>query len=108
MEKLYADLLHFHPRSDSILLSLAYLSLRSGNYAAAEGHLRAVLDLKKSGAFPHFLLGITRLQAGNPHGAISALKEAARIDVHRAEFHHALGVAYVMAGDLRSAEGSLH
>jgi Flp pilus assembly protein TadD len=40
----------------------------------------------------------------NLHGAIAALKEAARLDIRRAEYHHALGVAYEMCGDSPRAE----
>ncbi len=101
---LYEGLLNHHPNSDSILLSLAFLSLRDNDYAAAEECLNSVLKLGKKSAFPHFLLGISRLQRGNVHGAISALREAARLDVRRAPLHHTLGVAYVMGEDLDRAE----
>jgi tetratricopeptide (TPR) repeat protein len=102
--ELYERLLRQYPKSDSILLSLAYIALRSNAYATAEQYLRNVLEIDRNAAFPHFLLGMTRLQMGNVHGAISALKEAARIDVRRSAFHHALGVAYAIAGDLKHAE----
>jgi Flp pilus assembly protein TadD len=104
---LYQALLLSYPKSDSILLSLAYLALRDNDYPTAEGYLHRALDRKKAAAFTNFLLGITRLKMGNVHGAISALRESARVEVRRSEFHHALGVAYVMTGDFRRAERAL-
>jgi Flp pilus assembly protein TadD len=106
-KKVYEALLPSYPKSDSILLSLAYLALRDSDYKTAEGYLHSALNRRKAVGFTHFLLGITRLKMGNVHGAISALKEAARVEVHKGEFHHALGVAYAMTGDFGRAERAL-
>jgi Flp pilus assembly protein TadD len=102
--QLFDELLRYYPNSESILLSRAYLALRDNDFTGAEGFLRSILRVRKGAAFPHFLLGITKLQSGNPHAAIAALKEAARLNVRRAEYHHALGVAYEVAGESRRAE----
>jgi tetratricopeptide (TPR) repeat protein len=103
-KSLYGTLLERHPRSDSILLSLAYLALRGNDYANAERFLERALGVSRRVAFPHFLLGITRLQRGNIHGSIAAFREAGRLDVRTTVFHHALGVAYAVAGDYSRAE----
>jgi len=100
---LYTHLLDHYPSSDSILLSLAYLSLRDNDFAAAEEFLESALRLSKKNAFPFFLLGVICLQRGNIHRAISALREAARLDLRSASLHHTLGVAYAMARDFERA-----
>jgi Flp pilus assembly protein TadD len=101
---LYRKLLQQYPGDDSVLLSLTSLALRANDYLAAEAYLSQVLEISKAAAYPHFLLGMTRLQTRNLHGAISALKSATRVEIRRPEFHHALGVAYAISGDASRAE----
>jgi cytochrome c-type biogenesis protein CcmH/NrfG len=72
----------------------------------AERYVEEVLRTNKRRAFPNFVLGITRLVQGNPQGAIAALREATRLEVRTAVFHHALGAAYAVSSDSARAERS--
>jgi tetratricopeptide (TPR) repeat protein len=94
------------PNNDSVLLSLAYIALQENRLPEAEAYLEQTLRDKKRLAFPSFLLGITRLQRGNPHGAVAALRDATKLGVRTSAYHHALAVAYAMGGDYARAERS--
>jgi len=102
----YQQLDERFPGNESILLSLAYIALRERQLDVAEEYLEESLKANKKLPYSHFLLGITRLQRGNVPGAIAALRESTRLDVRTGALHHALGVAYAIAGDNARAERS--
>jgi Flp pilus assembly protein TadD len=105
-KEIYQQLQERLPRNESVLLSLAYIALREGQLDNAERYLQESLKTNKKLPHSHFLLGLTRLERRNTHGAIAALREATRLDVRNAALHHALGVAYAVAGDNVRSERS--
>ena len=105
-KRIYQQLQQQFPCSESVLLSLAYVALRERQFGVAEAYLEESLKANRKLPYPHFLLGITRLERGNVQGAIAALREATRLDVRTGVLHHALGVAYAIAGDKARAEQS--
>ena len=105
-KEIYQQLHQLSPSSESVLLSLAYVALREGQFSLAEGYVEESLKANRKRPYSHFLLGITRLERGNAQGAIAALREATRLDVRTGALHHALGVAYAVTGDNVRAERS--
>lgn len=102
-EKLFQQLSETYPRELSPLVNLSYIFLRAGNIDRANEILKRAVEVDPDAVLPRFLMAVSLLILKRPHEAISHLRFAARHDVRSPSVHQALGVAYMMAGDMKGA-----
>jgi tetratricopeptide (TPR) repeat protein len=77
--------------------------LRTGRFEKATLILKRAIQIDSEAIFPRYLMAVAMLMLRKPHEAISHLRFAARSEVRSPAIHQALGVAYVIAGDVKGA-----
>lgn len=76
--------------------------------ANARGAFLRATEVAPGDAEAHMLLGLIRMQTGDPHGAIRAFDRALAIDPGRGEVHAHLGTLHLQAGNATDALAHLH
>jgi tetratricopeptide (TPR) repeat protein len=102
-QRIYEQLAAAYPQELSPLVNLAYIFLRTRRVQDATEILNKAIRIDTVAVFPRYLMAISLLTLGKPHEAIRHLRFAARAEVRSPAIHQALGIAYVMADDVKSA-----
>jgi tetratricopeptide (TPR) repeat protein len=102
-QNIYEQLVKFYPQELSPLVNLSYVLFRTGRLDAATHVLGRAITLDPDAALPRYLMAVSQLRLSRPNEAIKHLRVAVRADVRSPSAYQALGVAYVMAGELKSA-----
>ena len=87
-----------------ILNNLATIEYRLKDYASAEAHLKAALDVDYDQTSPHNALGAIYGTTGKLDKAVFHFKECSRLNPGSPEPHFNLGTLYVGVDDLYNAE----
>jgi len=103
--ELYRKSLELDPASPSAHYNLGGHLLRGGDYAAAERHFRAALEVKPN-AQTHVGLGLVLWKQGHPDEAISSLHAAIEIDPEHPAAYDELGTILVEQGRIEEAESN--
>lgn len=94
---------------DAALLKSWGLSLAERrSIANARGAFLRATEAAPGDAEAHMLLGLIRMQTGDPHGAMRAFDRALAIDPGRGEVHAHLGTLHLQAGNDSNALAHLH
>jgi tetratricopeptide (TPR) repeat protein len=102
-EKLYEELSTNHPEDVAPLVNLAYLALRSEGFERAVHILEKAISVDSAATLPHYLMAIALLKLGKPQEAIGHLRVVVKSEVRSPAIYQALGVAYLMAKDVKGA-----
>jgi tetratricopeptide (TPR) repeat protein len=102
-QRIYEQLATTYPQELSPLVNLSYIFLRTRRMQEATEVLNKAIRIDSEAIFPRYLMAITLLTLGKSHEAIRHLRFAARTEVRSPAIHQALGIAYVMADDVKSA-----
>ncbi len=102
-QRIYEQLSTLYPEELSPLVNLAYIFLRTRRIQEATEILNKAIQIDSEAVFPRYLMAISLLTLGKSHEAIRHLRFAARTEVRSPAIYQALGVAYVMADDVKSA-----
>jgi tetratricopeptide (TPR) repeat protein len=101
--EIYEELTRIYPTELLPLVNLSYVLFRIGNFDEAAETLKRAIQIDGDAALPRYLMAVSLLRLRRPHEAITHLRVAARTDVRSPAVYQALGIAYVMAGDTKSA-----
>jgi Tfp pilus assembly protein PilF len=98
----YRSALALDPDSDSAHYNLGASLARAGEYAEAESHLQAALEIRPNSK-TYTGLGIVRWQQGRQGEAMASLRAAIEADPSNAAAYDALGKILIEQGELEEA-----
>ena len=99
----YREALKLDPESVLAHYNLASTFARSGQYAEAEGHFRAILEIEESTQV-YTGLGFVLWQQGKAEESAASLRQAIATDPKNAAAYTSLGTVLVEQGKLKEAE----
>ncbi|HEY2461411.1 MAG TPA: tetratricopeptide repeat protein [Candidatus Acidoferrum sp.] len=102
-KRTYERMANAHPTELSPLVNLSYIFLRSNKITEAIEFLKKAVEINPNAIFPRYLMAISFLTLGKSHEAIGQLRFASRSEVRSPAIYQALGMAYIIAGDAKSA-----
>ena len=88
------------------LISLAHVEIRRQNFIRAADLLAEAIKIDDKSILAKYQLAMVLLRLEKVHQSITLLRQATQQHVRVPELHQALGVAYLLARDLRRSERS--
>jgi Tfp pilus assembly protein PilF len=92
----YRRALELEGNKSEIMISLARVYLRSGQYTAAKELLAAVLEMEPNNALAHQYMGFAHLRLKETEEAIASYTKAVEADPNDYMAYKSLGVAYMI------------